>query len=185
VAALFPPWTNTATYVALALGALAAACAIAAPMVYARSPYATHAFVPVQQPIAFDHRHHVQDEGIPCLYCHEGAETRAYAGVPPTERCMGCHAQIWSDSEATAPLRASAESGEPIRWRRVTAVPDFVYFEHGVHVSNGVACAQCHGAVEQMAAVYQVEPMTMSFCVDCHRRTPAAEKLVHCSACHR
>lgn len=186
VAALFPPWTNTATQVVLLAGALLGAGLLAAPMWYARSPYATGQDDPVLQPIAFDHRHHVGDDGVPCLYCHDGADRAPYAGIPPTARCMGCHAQVWNDSTALAPVRASAASGEPIHWRRVTAVPDFVYFDHAIHVRGGIDCARCHGDVAGMRAVYQVAPMTMQWCLDCHRNPPAGlRSLTHCSTCHR
>src|SRR4051812_28935784 len=107
MAALFPPWTNTAMYVVLGAIGLALAGAVVMPIVYARTPYATGALDPVLQPIAFDHRHHVRDDGIDCLYCHEDAERSPYAGVPASERCMGCHNQIWNDSSLIAPLRDS------------------------------------------------------------------------------
>jgi hypothetical protein len=214
MAALFPPWTNTATHVVLAVIAVGLAAALAAPMICVRTPYATGAADPVVQPIAFDHRHHVRDDGIDCLYCHEGAERSAFAGVPATDRCMGCHAQVWNASPVLAPLRASAETGQPIRWRRVHALPDFVYFDHSIHVTRGIGCASCHGRVDDMAAIYQVEPLTMRWCLDCHRDPVpqlrprdqitsttwragstaelavlaaqyAPRRLTHCSTCHR
>ena len=212
-ASLFPPWSNTAFRVALIALGLGLGGAIVAPMVYARSPFATGAGEPLLQPIAFDHRHHVEDDGIDCLYCHENAERGPYAGVPETNRCMGCHAQIWNDSATLAPLRASARTDRPIRWQRVHSLPDFVYFDHAIHVTRGIGCVTCHGKVDEMAAVYQVAPMTMQWCVDCHRNpaphlrprdqitstswqpTPAAlaelaaeyqpRSLTHCSTCHR
>lgn len=167
--ALFPPWTNTAFRIALIGVALAATGVIVAPMVYARSPFATGAQQPLLQPIAFDHRHHVKDDGIDCLYCHENAQRGPYAGLPDTARCMGCHAQIWNDSVTIAPLRKSYESGAPIRWQRVHSLPDFVYFDHSIHVTRGIGCVTCHGKVDDMAAVYQVKPLSMQWCVDCHR----------------
>lgn len=175
--ALFPPWTNTATTVALIAMVVGGVVAIATPMLIARSPYATGQGDPIVQPIAFDHRHHVRDDAIPCLYCHEGAERGPYAGVPPNERCLGCHAQIWSDSSQLALLLQGQ-----VRWKRVHAVPDFVYFDHRAHVSRGVDCTHCHGDVGDMAAVYQVHPLTMSWCVDCHRERAAP---TNCSTCHR
>jgi hypothetical protein len=95
---------------------------------------------------------------------------------------MGCHAQIWNDASALAPVRESAATGRPIAWRRVHALPDFVYFDHHVHVRDGIACGRCHGRVEDMAAVYQVERLSMSWCLDCHRQRGAP---THCSTCHR
>src|SRR4051812_48870124 len=213
MAALFPPWTNTVFRLGSFALVAGLAGAIVAPMVYARSPFATHSGEPLLQPIAFDHRHHVKDDGIDCLYCHESAERGPYAGVPDTARCMGCHSQIWNDSTTLAPLRTSALTGQPILWQRVHSLPDFVYFDHSIHVTRGIGCVTCHGNVDEMAAVYQVRPLTMQWCVDCHRdpaphlrprdqitstsweATPAelaqlaAESqprvLTHCSACHR
>jgi Cytochrome c7 and related cytochrome c len=212
--ALFPPWTNTAMQLGLVVVGVGLIAAVAAPMIYARSPFATGAGDPVVQPILFDHRHHVRDDGIDCLYCHEGAERSPVAGVPAADRCLGCHSQIWNDAPVLAPLRASIETGQPIRWRRVHALPDFVYFDHAIHVRRGVGCVTCHGQVDAMAAVIQVAPLTMQWCLDCHRdpaprlrprseitsttwtaESPAAlaalaaayqpRQLTHCSACHR
>lgn len=186
MAALFPPWTNTATYVALIGIGLAVAAPITLPMLYARSPFATGQGDVIVQPIAFDHRHHVRDDGVACLYCHDGAERSAYAGLPPTERCMGCHAQIWNDSDLISILVNSVATGQPIHWQRVHSLPDFVYFNHSIHVRRGVECASCHGHVEDMAAVYQVAPLTMQWCLDCHRSPPPGlRSLTHCSTCHR
>src|SRR4051812_7404093 len=147
MATLFPPWANTATTVVLGAVAGAIVGALAAPMIYARMPYATHQDDPVVQPIAFDHCHPVRDCGIGCLYCHERAERSAFAGVPPSERCLGCHNQLWNDSAMIAPLRASVDSGEPIRWQRVNSLPDFVYFDHSIHVARGIGCERCHGRI--------------------------------------
>jgi hypothetical protein len=212
--ALFPPWTNTATHVVLGLVGAGVLGLILAPMVCARTPFATGVGDPLLQPVAFDHRHHVRDDGIDCLYCHDGAERSPYAGVPPSERCMGCHNQVWNDSPLIAPLRASVETGEAIHWQRVHSLPDFVYFDHSIHVNRGIGCVSCHGKVDDMAAVTQVERLTMSWCLDCHRdptphlrprdqitsttwvaSSPAetaalarhygTRRLTHCSTCHR
>jgi hypothetical protein len=142
----------------------------------------------VVQPVEFDHRHHVRDDGIDCVYCHDSVETEAFAGMPSTERCMGCHGQVWTESPELDPVRASWRSGQPLRWRRVNSVPAYVYFHHGVHVQAGVACAECHGAVEDMPRITRAHNLTMSFCLDCHRRTQgsrAITRLTTCSACHR
>jgi hypothetical protein len=165
-----------------------AAVALALPMLYIRMPYAAAVDVPVEQPIAFDHRHHVRDDGIDCVYCHETVETSASAGFPTTERCMGCHAQIWADSPKLAPVRASWATGVPIRWKRVDSLPDFVYFHHGVHEAVNIPCSRCHGRVEDMPRVRRVHRMTMNFCLDCHRDrvgTRAITRITTCSACHR
>jgi hypothetical protein len=139
----------------------------------------------VEQPIPFDHRHHVQDRGLACVYCHETVETEARAGMPSTERCMGCHHLLPERSEL-APLRESAASHTPIRWKRVTALPAYVYFNHGVHTHAGVRCETCHGAVAERARLGPERTMTMTFCLDCHRQgSRAITPLTTCSACHR
>ncbi len=165
-------------------------------MLYARSPYATGRSQPVAQPVAFDHRHHVADDAIDCRYCHQTVERSAWAGLPATEVCMGCHAQIWSRSPILAAVRAAHFEGTPIPWVRVHRLPEFVYFDHSIHVAKGVGCAVCHGEVERMAAVEQASPMTMGWCLDCHRDPARAlgEEVVRardlrprtsCTTCHR
>jgi hypothetical protein len=194
VAALFPRWTNAVYAIGLFALLALAATAICAPMLVMRTPYATDQYRPVVQPIAFDHRHHARDDGIDCLYCHPNAETQASAGVPPTEVCMGCHGQIWSDSPQLARVRESWRTGVAIGWKRVNDVPDHVYFHHGVHVHAGITCARCHGDVANMARVERIAPLTMGWCIDCHRNPPNRPASQHgygitdlttCSACHR
>ncbi|HZS37976.1 MAG TPA: cytochrome c3 family protein [Polyangia bacterium] len=166
---VFPEWTDNAYRVVLAVLALAGAALVVGPMVYVRTPYHQRREFPVEQPVQFDHRHHVRDDSIDCLYCHSGATHTAWAGVPATELCMGCHAQVWPDSIQLEPVRRSYFSGRPIEWSRVHALPDYVYFNHAIHVNKGVGCATCHGRVDQMAAVYQVATLQMDWCLDCHR----------------
>jgi predicted CXXCH cytochrome family protein len=192
VAALFARWTNVPYWIALATLAVLALAAAAAPMIYMRTPYASSRFAPVVQPVEFDHRHHVRDDGIDCLYCHAGAETSASAGIPTTELCMGCHGQVWQDSRQLLPVRQSWQSGAAIGWRRIYDLPDHVYFHHGVHVRAAIECARCHGRVEAMARVERVAELTMGWCLDCHRDPPGAADhgrritpLTTCSACHR
>jgi hypothetical protein len=152
------------------VAAVAAALAVpTAMMLWVRTPYVTKEDEPVEQPIAFDHRHHVRDEGIDCLYCHSDAARAKAAGVPPTALCMHCHAQVWQRAERLAPVRASFFDDRPIHWRRVHQLPDFVYFDHSAHVSHGVGCVECHGRIDLMAAVHPVAPLTMKWCLDCHR----------------
>lgn len=146
---------------------------IVGPWLYVRSPYNTNQFVPWDQPVEFDHRHHVRDNGIECLYCHSSAERSPNAGVPATAVCMGCHAQVWNDSPLLERVRSSYFSGRPINWKRVHDLPDFVYFNHSVHVQRGLTCMHCHGDVGRMARVVQVQPLTMGWCLDCHRRARA------------
>ncbi|MGN6109736.1 MAG: cytochrome c3 family protein [Kofleriaceae bacterium] len=188
MAGLFSEGASTAYRAALLGLVILISFVVCAPMVYVRLPYADDVNEPVLQPVNFDHRHHVRDDGIDCVYCHSTVETQAYAGYPSTARCMGCHSQVWPDSPQLAPVRSSWETGLPIPWKRVYALPGYVYFHHGVHVASGIACASCHGAVENMPAVRRVVRMTMNFCLDCHRQRSggrAITLLTTCSACHR
>jgi hypothetical protein len=171
VAPLFPLWSDTVFKVALAAFAVAIPGVFIIPIVYVRTPYNLDRKAPIDQPLQFDHRHHVQDDGIECLYCHSGAERTAVAGVPPTELCMGCHSQIWNTSPMLEPVRRSYFSGLPIAWSRVHLVPDFVFFNHAIHVSRArVACAECHGDVAAMALPHRERLFTMGWCLDCHAR---------------
>ena len=167
--ALFPPWTTTAFRVVLGLLGVGVVSAVVGPMIFVRSPLFTGQAAPVAQPLQFDHRHHVNDAGVDCRYCHLTAETGASAGYPPTEVCMSCHGQIWNQSPLLAPVRASSFTGHALPWRRVNRLPDYVYFNHSIHVNKGVGCVTCHGRVDQMPEVMQSATLTMSFCVDCHR----------------
>jgi hypothetical protein len=171
---LYPRWSNTAYRLALVALALAVASLAILPMLYVRTTYNTSQLVPWEQPVEFDHRHHHRDDGIECLYCHPDAERSPNAGVPTTAVCMGCHAQIWNESPLLETVRRSYFSGTPIDWKRVHDVPDFVYFDHSVHVARGIACEDCHGDVGSMARVVQVQPLTMGWCLDCHRQSRAA-----------
>jgi hypothetical protein len=140
-------------------------------VVYAifRSPYVTGQNVAVDQPVQFSHEHHVSALGIDCRYCHTSVETSSFAGYPPTETCMTCHSQIWRDSPMLAPVRESLARNEPIRWNRVHDLPDYAYFNHAVHVKKGVGCASCHGRVDHMPLVWKAAPLTMEWCLSCHR----------------
>lgn len=138
-------------------------------MGWVRTPYVTAQNNPLPQPVPFDHRHHVADDGIDCLYCHTDAARSPRAGVPPTEVCMNCHNQIWNRSPELALVWRSAIEREPIVWQRINFLPDFVYFNHAIHVRKGVGCETCHGRVDRMARVYQAAPLTMGWCLDCHR----------------
>lgn len=155
----------------LAIGAIGVTVLLVPAMAigWARTPYATGEQQPVAQPIKFDHRHHVRDDGIDCLYCHSGATHTPFAGVPATSICLGCHNQIWIDSPELAAVRRSYFEGTPIRWQRVNTLPDFVFFDHSIHVNKGVGCVTCHGRVDQMGQVYAAAPLTMRWCLDCHR----------------
>jgi hypothetical protein len=123
----------------------------------------------VEQPIQFSHAHHVGGMGIDCRYCHTSVEDSAFANIPPTKTCMNCHSQIWTTAPILEPVRASFQNNTPLQWTRVNDLPDFVYFNHSIHVRQGVGCATCHGPVDRMPLMYQEAPLTMNWCLNCHR----------------
>ena len=118
----------------------------------------------------FSHKHHVGGLGIDCRYCHTAVEKSSSAGIPPTETCMSCHSQIWSDAPMLEPVRESYRSGNSIQWTKVHDLPGFVYFNHSIHVAKGMGCAVCHGRVDQMPLMYQQNTLFMEWCLDCHRQ---------------
>jgi len=134
-----------------------------------RSSWNTGAFTEREQPVQFSHKHHAGDDGIDCRYCHTSVETSASAGIPPTQTCMNCHSQIWADSPYLEPVRESARTGKPIEWTRVNDLPDYVYFNHSIHVNKGVGCSTCHGPVDKMPLMYQAQSLQMEWCLACHR----------------
>jgi len=134
-----------------------------------RSSYNTGQYIERQQPVQFSHKHHVGDDGIDCRYCHTSVEVSNTAGMPPTKTCMNCHSQIWSESPYLEPVRASWKEGKPIEWTRVHDLPDYVYFNHSIHVNKGVGCNTCHGPIDEMPAVYQYQSLQMEWCLECHR----------------
>jgi hypothetical protein len=166
---IFHPSTNTFAKVSIFGAVFFLALLGIVGLAVARSPYVTDVGIARSQPVQFSHEHHVNGLGIDCRYCHTSAEVSPYAGIPPTHTCMSCHSQIWNDSPALAPVRESYRTGQPIVWTRVHRVPDYVYFNHSIHVNKGVGCASCHGQVDQMPLVWKAEPMTMEWCLDCHR----------------
>ncbi len=134
-----------------------------------RSPYVTDEAIVVTQPVPFSHSHHVAGLGLDCRYCHTGVEKSAFAGLPPTETCMTCHSQVWTNAAMLAPVRESLASDLPIHWRRVNRLPDYVYFDHSIHIAKGVGCTTCHGPIDHMPLMRQAAPLTMEWCLDCHR----------------
>jgi hypothetical protein len=143
-------------------------------MAWVRTPWARGEQVVTTQPVPFDHAVHVNGVAIDCRFCHAGADRTASAGMPTTQQCVTCHRARWLATPAFAAVRASISTGRPIPWQRVDQLPDFVYFEHAMHVRQGIACESCHGRVDQMSSITQVKPFTMNWCVECHRDpTPA------------
>jgi hypothetical protein len=140
-----------------------------------RSPWVTQADVPREQPIQFSHERHVAGNGIDCRYCHTSVEDSRFAGIPPTKTCIACHSQIFANSPFLEPVRTSFTTGRPLQWTRVHDLPDFVYFDHSIHVNKGVGCTTCHGPVDRMPLMWQEQSLQMEWCLDCHR---APEKYV-------
>lgn len=166
---IFHPSTNTFAKVTIFGAVVFLAILAALGLALARSDYATGVGVVKPQPVQFSHEHHVGGLGIDCRYCHTSVEVSGFAGMPSTKTCMTCHSQIWNDSPKLEPVRASFRIGEPIAWVRVHDLPDFVYFNHGAHVNKGVGCTECHGQVNEMPLMWQAEPLTMEWCLGCHR----------------
>ncbi|HXK02866.1 MAG TPA: cytochrome c3 family protein [Verrucomicrobiae bacterium] len=134
-----------------------------------RSSYATRQDQAREQPVPFSHAHHVGGMGLDCRYCHTSVENSSFAGIPPTKTCMNCHSQIWLSSSTLEPVRASFRTNESIAWTRVHDLPDFVYFNHSIHIDKGVGCESCHGRVDRMALTWQQSSLHMEWCLDCHR----------------
>jgi hypothetical protein len=134
-----------------------------------RSSWATKQNEFVDQPFQFSHAHHVGGVGLDCRYCHTSVENSSFAGIPPTKTCMNCHSQIWATAPILEPVRASFRTGQPLSWTRVYDLPNFVYFNHQIHIRQGVGCNVCHGPVDKMPLMYQATSLLMEFCLDCHR----------------
>jgi hypothetical protein len=136
---------------------------------FQRSPYVTYAGVARPQPAPFSHQHHVAALGIDCRYCHTSVERSSFAGIPPTNTCMNCHKQIWTGARMLEPVRNSFKTGESLVWNRVNDLPDYVYFDHSIHINKGVGCNTCHGEVDRMPLMYNQASLQMEWCLDCHR----------------
>jgi len=136
---------------------------------FVRSPYITQVDVVRDQPVPFSHDHHTAGLGIACRYCHTTVATSSFAGMPTTETCMGCHSLIWRNSPLLEPVRASWRNGAPLVWTRVYDLPDYVYFNHSIHVAKGISCENCHGRVDRMPLMRKVVSLHMEWCLDCHR----------------
>ena len=139
-----------------------------------RSPYTTEVNVPRGQPVPFSHKHHA-NMGIDCRYCHTAVEESSSAGIPPTKTCMNCHSMVWSEAPMLEPVRESWKTGQSLQWNRVHDLPQFVYFNHSIHVKKGIGCATCHGRVDEMPLVRRQNTLYMGWCLDCHN---APEKFV-------
>jgi len=136
---------------------------------YWGSPYYTDVGYQPEQPVPYSHKFHVGELGMDCRYCHTGVETSAVAGIPSTQTCMNCHVMVLPDSDSLKVVKASWDTNKPIKWVRVHKSPDYVYFDHSAHINTGVGCKTCHGRIDRMNVVMQTEPLSMSWCLECHR----------------
>jgi hypothetical protein len=166
---IFRPSANSIARSSVVGALLVIVGALAGIAIFQRSSYATGVGVPVAQPVMFSHKHHVADDGIDCRYCHTSVEDGAFAGIPSTDVCMNCHREIWNESGMLEPVRESYRTGQPIVWNRVHDLPDFVYFDHSIHLAKGVGCESCHGRVDRMPLTWKVNTLQMEWCLACHR----------------
>ncbi len=170
---LFHRGMNTLARLSIVVGLLVAGGGLMFVIEFNRTPYVTRAFEPREQPVQFSHKHHVGDDVIDCRYCHTTVETAASAGIPATKTCMNCHSQLFASSPYLEIVRESWRTGQPIKWTKVHDLPDFAYFNHSIHVSKGVGCASCHGRVDLMPLMYNVNSLHMEWCIGCHRNPEA------------
>ena len=166
---IFHRSANTVSKVSIVSLLLLVGGLIGLVMVLGRSSYVTRAQEFIEQPVQFSHLHHVGDDGIDCRYCHTSVETSAFAGIPPTKTCMNCHSQIFATAPILEPVRSSFREDRALRWIRVHDLPDFVYFNHSVHIKKGVGCETCHGRIDRMPLTLQEHSLQMEWCLDCHR----------------
>jgi hypothetical protein len=168
VAQIFPEWSNKIPpYIVLAV-VLFISSVVFFFWYFGSPKYTDVGYQPVQ-PVPYSHKLHAGDLGLDCRYCHIGVEVSAFATIPPTQVCMNCHTLIKTDSEKLKPVRDSWTNGTPIQWVRIHDLPDYAYFNHSAHINAGVGCASCHGNVAEMEVVIQKEPLSMGWCLDCHR----------------
>lgn len=165
---VFPRWTNLVRP-GLALVLLGIPAYLVLLVWFGASPETTDVGYQPEQPVPYSHALHAGELGIDCRYCHTAVETAAAAAIPPTQTCMNCHRQVRATSPKLLPVRESYATGMPVPWVRVHDLPDYVYFNHSAHVRRGVGCVSCHGRVDKMEKVSQVEPLSMGWCLDCHR----------------
>ena len=169
MAQIFHPSTNAIARLRILLGLGSVAGFLVAFDLITRSPYTTEVNVARAQPVPFSHKHHA-NMGIDCRYCHTSVEDAAFAGIPPTKTCMYCHSMIFSEAPMLEPVRESWKTGKSLQWDRVHDLPQFVYFNHSIHVNKGIGCSTCHGRVDEMPLMRKQNTLFMSWCLDCHRQ---------------
>lgn len=166
---IFSPSINIIVRVAILAVVVGLAGLAGLAYLYVRSPYQTGVGIAKAQPVLFSHQQHVGGLGLDCRYCHASVEESNFAGIPPTETCMGCHGHFATDDPLLEPVRASAQNNQPLEWIRVHDLADFVYFNHAIHLKKGVGCETCHGRVDQMPLTAKAETLQMDWCLECHR----------------
>jgi hypothetical protein len=169
VAQLFHPYWNSWSKASLLIAFGILAVLGWGGWLYVHSSYRTEIGEAHEQPVPFSHEHHVRKLGIDCRYCHTAVENAPFAGIPTAKTCMNCHSHVWADSPMLEPVRESFRTGKPLKWTRVHDLPDFVRFDHSIHVQKGIACASCHGAVDRMPLMTKAETLHMGWCLECHR----------------
>ena len=169
MAQIFHRSANSLTKVLIISTLIAVAILLGILLNINRIYYVNQINIPKDQPVPFSHKHHVTGMGIDCRYCHNTVETTAFAGIPATETCMSCHTQIWTEAPILEPVRASLRTNTSLQWTRVHDLPDFVYFNHSIHINKGVGCQTCHGQVDQMPLMFKVNSLNMEWCLECHR----------------
>jgi hypothetical protein len=168
MAQIFGKSSNSLARVSLVVGFLGFFAFWGLVYIVYRSPYTTNQYVAREQEVPFSHQHHVGELGIDCRYCHTSVEKASFAGIPSTETCMTCHSRVWTDAPMLAAERRSLATGQPLRWQRVNDLPDFVFFNHSVHVQKGIGCSTCHGPVNEMPLTWKEHSLYMRWCLDCH-----------------
>jgi hypothetical protein len=166
---IFPRQSNLIAKASILVGLVLGLAVTALLVWYAHSSAFTKVGVAVPQPVPFSHKLHVGALGLDCRYCHDSVEKSSFADIPPTETCMTCHSQIKTSAPDLAPVRDSWQTGMPIVWNRVNQLPDYVYFDHQIHIAKGVGCETCHGRVDQMTTDVKANTLYMSWCLNCHR----------------
>ncbi len=165
---IFPKWTNKLPGLVIA-GALLVGTSVTAGVWYYFTPKYTRVGYQPKQPVAFSHAIHADQLGMDCRYCHNGVEKSWYSNIPSAGTCMNCHNQVLKDDPKLALVRESAATGKAIPWVQIHKTPDYVYFNHSVHVTRGVSCVKCHGEINKMDEVRHAKPLSMGFCLECHR----------------
>lgn len=175
MAQVFGPGTNFLVRSGVAILTVVLGSAVAIAAIIYRSPVVTQVGINKEQPIPFSHERHVGGNAMDCRFCHSSVEKSNFAGIPTSETCMTCHSQVLADAALLQPLHDSWNNNKPLEWTRVYDLPDFVYFDHSIHIAKGVGCTDCHGQIDEMPLTHKVQHMSMSWCLECHR---APEKFI-------